>query len=38
MSLLSFSPEECKEVYYWLRVTVSNFLLELASNLDMLVV
>ena len=28
----------CKEGYYWLSVAVWNFLLELALNLDMLVV
>ena len=33
-----FSPEGCKEGYYWLSVAVGNFLLELALNLDMLVV
>ena len=33
-SQLLFSPEECKEGYYWLNVAVWNFLLELASNLD----
>ena len=33
----SFSPEGCKEGYFWLNVVVWNFLLELALNLDMLV-
>ena len=37
-SRLSVLPKECKEGYYWLSITVWNFLLELALNLDMLVV
>ena len=37
-SRLLFSPEGCIEGYYWLSVAVWNFLLELALNLDMLVV